>query len=118
MIKSVVRQIGEKALNPEDSILILFDESATEELKKFSVIQKIKKDQPFDIKKGSRLLFDDHEYTVQHVGPVANEHLNTMGHVSIIFKDASEDNDMANALYLEPHKMPEIKEGTIITYIG
>ncbi|MDT2815131.1 PTS glucitol/sorbitol transporter subunit IIA [Vagococcus carniphilus] len=115
-MESVVMSIGKEAISQKEPLLILFNESATEELRKFSVIQQFKSK---DIKKivvGDCLFFDDQKYTIKSVGPVANQHLEEMGHVSIVFKEAGSEDQLANALYVEPFELPNIKEGTVIRY--
>ena len=70
----------------------------------------------FELKEGDKIFFDEQEYTITQVGPLANENLQTMGHVTAVFKEVAAEDEMANALYLEPFHLPTIKEGTVITY--
>lgn len=116
MMKSIVKSIGEQAINEKEPLLILFDESATDELKKFSVIQEFEGKTRKSLTKGSIISFDDQEYKVTQVGPVANEHLQSMGHVTVVFKETADEDQLVNALYVEPFKLPTIKSGTVITY--
>lgn len=116
MMESVVMSIGKEAISQKEPLLILFNETATEELRKFSVIQQFKSKDIKKISVGDSLFFDDQEYTIKSVGPVANQHLEEMGHVSIVFKEVGNEDQLANALYVEPFKLPIIKEGTIIKY--
>lgn len=111
-----VKEIGQKALHPDDKLIILFGEEATKELKQFSVIQKVIKEKDFDLKEGDTILFDDASYTIKKVGPHANKHLNEMSHVSLVFSEVEEDHNMANALYLEPYHLPNIQVDTVIKY--
>lgn len=116
MKKSVVQFIGKNAIHPKDPLIILFDESATEALKNVSVIQKFEEQTLREIKVGDVLSFDEQEYTITQVGPLANDNLQAMGHVTVVFKEVGENDEMANALYVEPFILPKIKEGTVITY--
>ena len=116
MKKSIVTAIGAEALNEQEPLIILFDNSATEELKKFSVIQEFELTNTKEINVGNTLSFDHQEYTITHVGPLANEHLTAMGHVTVVFKEIEDDHQLVNALYVSPHTLPVIKEGTVITY--
>lgn len=116
MMQSVVKSIGAEAINKEEPLLILFDTSATESLKKHAVIQEFNEQAIKEIKVGDTLRFDDQEYKITQVGPVANQYLKEMGHVSIVFKEIGTEDQLANALYVEPFELPVIKEGTTITY--
>ncbi len=116
MMESKVISIGKEAINQEEPLLILFDETATDELKKFSVIQQFNENKKRKINAGDSIYFDEQEYKVTFVGPVANQHLEEMGHVSVVFKKYSEENQLANALYVEPFELPDVKEGTVIRY--
>lgn len=65
-------------------MLILFDKTATAALRKYSVIQEVSKDEPFSLKAGGTIAFDDQVYTIDYVGPMANGNLKTVAHVSLI----------------------------------
>lgn len=116
MKKSVVKSIGKNAIHPKDPLIILFDESATDALKNVSVIQKFDELNDHLLKAGDTLSFDEQEYKITQVGPLANENLQAMGHVTVVFKEFTAEDEMANALYVEPFILPEIIEGTVITY--
>lgn len=116
MMKSIVTSIGKEAVNKEEPILILFDETATEELKKFSIIQKFMTKELVEIEEGNTISFDEQEYQVVKVGPLANKSLEEMGHVTIVFQHLDIEHQLDNALYLEPSVLPKITEGTVITY--
>ncbi len=114
MVKSVVTEIGKNALGTDD-IIILFNEEATESLKNFSVIQQVDS-KSFNLSEGSQISFDEQIYNIVKVGALANKHLEELGHVTLVFKDPKETDELVNALFLEPYTLPDIKEGTVITY--
>lgn len=116
MIKSVVKQIGEHAMDAKDEMIILFGEKVTEEIEKVSVIQQVETNGPFNLEVGDTILFDDQEYYIVKIGSVSNRHLESMGHVTLMFKDPEGMDELSNAIYLEPYTFPKINEGTIITY--
>ncbi|MEG2254219.1 MAG: PTS glucitol/sorbitol transporter subunit IIA [Vagococcus sp.] len=116
MKKSVVTHIGEEAISVKDPLIILFDNSATEALKAVSVIQEFETKEELELIVGGKLLFDEQEYSIKQVGPIANDNLKSMGHVTVFFKEITEDDMSANAVYVEPYIVPEIKKGTIISY--
>ncbi len=84
MIQAKITEIGTEAINKEEPMLILFDKTATAALRKYSVIQEVSKDEPFSLKAGGTIAFDDQVYTIDYVGPMANGNLDTVAHVSLI----------------------------------
>ncbi|AQP54449.1 hypothetical protein CBF34_02245 [Vagococcus penaei] len=116
MIKSVVKNIGPQALSPEDNLIVLFNTDATPGLSECCVLQEVDGQPTFNLHVGDTISFDDQVYTIQTMGPLANKHLNEMAHVSVMFKEAPKENQIANALYVTPHHFPTIHEGTTITY--
>ena len=59
MIQATITEIGTEAINKEEPMLILFDKTATAALRKYSVIQEVSKDEPFSLKAGGTITFDD-----------------------------------------------------------
>ncbi|MEY8445482.1 PTS glucitol/sorbitol transporter subunit IIA [Enterococcus ratti] len=116
MIHATIKEIGKEAVSEKEPILILFDQTATSILRNYSVIQEITSNERFSLKKGGILSFDQQEYTIEHVGTMANENLNTVGHVTLIFDRYSKENSIANGIYLTPYHLPKIKIGTQIEY--
>lgn len=64
MIQAKITEIGTEAINKEEPMLILFDKTATAALRKYSVIQEVSKDEPFSLKAGGTIAFDDQVYTI------------------------------------------------------
>ena len=107
MIQAKITEIGTEAINKEEPMLILFDKTATAALRKYSVIQEVSKDEPFSLKAGG---------TIDYVGPMANGNLKTVAHVSLIFDACPEEGQIANGIYLHPHRLPAIGLGSQIFY--
>lgn len=117
MTQGIVRHIGSQAIDAKDKMLILFGDNATEELKKVSIIQELKTaGQPIELKEGGKVSFGKQDYTITHVGHLATNHLNSIGHVTVVFKDAPPEDSLVNAIYVTPYELPVITEGSIITY--
>lgn len=117
-MKAIVTEIGACALDEKEPMIILFGESATEGLKEYSVIQKFQEVQSLALKKGDLLKIDEQIYTINYVGSFANENLNSIAHVTLVFDDIPKNDAIVNALYLTPQALPAIKVGTIIEYIA
>ncbi len=117
MLESQVMSIGSEAISADDPLLILFDETASDQLRKVSVIQRFSGLLPenYDIAVGNKIKFDDQEYTVKYVGELVKSNILMIGHATLNFKDVPE-NPQQNAIYLEPYRLPQIKKGTIIKY--
>ncbi len=117
MLVGKITAIGENAVSQKDPIIILFGEQATEDLRSVSIIQEFEADKKeVTLKPGQKVSFDDQDYTILEVGSLANENLNTIGHVTLNFAEVPKEDKLANGIYLEPFKLPELTIGTTIYY--
>lgn len=117
-VKSTVTAIGAKALSAKDPMVIMFDESASTELREVAVIQKFASadaQQNLVLTTGDKLMIDGHNYEITHVGQLVNEHLRTIGHVTLIFGQVDIE-DLQNAIYLSEKVKPDFQIGTEIIY--
>ncbi|MBO0422845.1 PTS sorbitol transporter subunit IIA [Enterococcus plantarum] len=117
-MKAVITEIGSRALDEKEPMIILFGESATEALKEYSVIQKFQEDQSLEVKKGDLLKIDDQEYTIDYVGSFANNNLKSIAHVTLVFADVPKEDAIVNGVYLTPKVFPTLKVGSTIEYIS
>lgn len=115
MIEAKVKEIGSQAIT-DDVMLILFNDTATDALKMYSIIQEVSGTPTFDLKEKDKISFDGQEYEITYVGSMANHNLTDISHVTLIFDDAPDVDSIANGIYLTPKKLPVISEGTTITY--
>lgn len=116
-MKAIVTEIGARALDEKEPIIILFGEGATESLKEYSVIQTFQESSPMELKQGDQLKIDDQEYRILYVGSFANKNLNSIAHVTLIFDQVPNEDPIVNGLYLSPGKLPKIQVGTVIEYV-
>ncbi|SEK44141.1 PTS system, glucitol/sorbitol-specific IIA component [Carnobacterium iners] len=117
MLVGTVISIGEQAISKKDPIIILFGEQATEDLRSVSIIQSFKEDRDkVELTIGQSVFFDNQEYIILEVGSLANENLNTIGHVTLDFSEVPSEDRLASGLYLKPFKVPKIEVGSIIHY--
>ncbi|MFD1899303.1 PTS glucitol/sorbitol transporter subunit IIA [Enterococcus termitis] len=117
-MKAVVTEIGAKALDEKEPMIILFGESATEGLKEYSVIQKFQDAPSLTMKEGDTLKIDGQEYTIRHVGSFANDNLKSISHVTLVFADVPKEDAIVNGLYLTPKTLPTIQVGSEIEYVS
>lgn len=116
MIHATITEIGPEAVNEEEPMVILFNETATDALRKYSVIQEIDTKKAFSLQPGGTITFDEQEYQIEYVGATANQNLDTVGHVTLIFDQYPEEGRIVNGVYLSPYKLPELQVGTQISY--
>lgn len=117
-VKAVITAIGEQALSAKDPMVILFDESASPELRAVAVIQKFAAttaQRELTLADGDLLIIDGTTYPIEHVGSLVNENIRTIGHVTLIFGD-EDPQDLQNALYLTATVKPDFKIGTELVY--
>ena len=115
-MQSKVIQIGEKAIDIKEPMIILFDDSATPPLQEVSVIHRFVEPQEwFELADGDRILFDDQEYRISYVGSHVLKNLQSIGHTTMIFKNWDEER-LETSIYLTPYVLPAITDGTTITY--
>ncbi|AIM25257.1 PTS glucitol/sorbitol transporter subunit IIA [Melissococcus plutonius] len=118
-MQALVTEIGKYALTEDEPMIILFGETATQTLREYSVIQKFKEPvQPIILKPGDFIRINQKKYTICYVGPIANENLSSISHVTLVFDKTpeSEENAIANGLYLSPYELPTLSIGSIIEY--
>lgn len=118
VIKSKVLEIGELAYFDDYDILILFNDSAPVGIRDVSIIHSFE-DQPNKhmIQEGSKIYFNDIEYTVEAVGDVVNETLFDLGHASLFFGLEEGTDLLPGAILLTPYVKPIVKAGDTITFI-
>lgn len=117
MKKTKIIEIGPKAISETDPMLILFDDTATDEVKKVALVQELIEEEPnYKITTNSHIHFDDQVYQVEHVGDKVNQMLQEIGHATIIFAERHEDHDLPNTIYVSPYQLPALSVGTEIIY--
>lgn len=117
-IHSDIITIGDLAYLDDYNMLILFNESAPDELKEVSIIHTFKNEpQQQMLQIGSKILFNEIEYVVEEIGTKANENLFQLGHVSLYFGLEEGTDLMPGSVLLSPYVKPEVKAGDTITFI-
>ncbi|WP_035051902.1 PTS glucitol/sorbitol transporter subunit IIA [Carnobacterium pleistocenium] len=117
MLIGTVTAIGESAISKKDPMIILFGEKATKDIRTVAIIQSFKKEtETIKLEPGHTISFDDKVYTIQTVGSLANENLNTIGHVTLSFSEVVKEDQIESSIYLSPYELPEVVVGTKINY--
>jgi PTS system glucitol/sorbitol-specific IIA component len=115
MKQGTIKEIGPQAIDKNEKMLIFFGDQATEMLREYSVIQALPDSQDIVVKNGNTISFGEQIYTVTHVGPVANQTLQTIQHVTFIFDEAPEE-QLTSAIYLKPFHLPTLEVGMKVIY--
>lgn len=117
MQEARIIDIGAKAVDHEEPILLFFGEGATEGLQEYSIIQKIDNPKEIELAVGDKIIFGNETYHVTYVGQFANQNLQSIEHISFVFSDEPQEK-MASSVYLTPARVPKITLGMKITYQG
>ncbi|WP_057893355.1 PTS glucitol/sorbitol transporter subunit IIA [Lacticaseibacillus brantae] len=118
-VTATISAIGPQALSPDDPMVILFDDSATEALRAVTLIQDFQARtalETINLSIGDTIDIDNQEFTLTYVGQLANENLHAIGHVALVFAPVPEHDRLENALYLTPTQVPDFHVDTRITY--
>lgn len=115
-IKAKITEIGPQALDSNDDFLVLFNSSATLDLRKVALIQEFAagQQQLLDLQVGQKIMIDHHSFTIQAVGQQVNDQLRAIGHTILYFQD-SPSNPQINGVYVTG-TMPKLQVGSIICY--
>ncbi|MGX7030187.1 PTS glucitol/sorbitol transporter subunit IIA [Vagococcus zengguangii] len=117
MVENSIVSIGEQAVSSQDNMLILFDESATKDINNVAVIHVNKQEQStYQLEVGHTLTFGDQDYTVIELGERVNASLEMMGHATLFFKERTDEDLLANAIYLSPATLPTLEVGMKLTF--
>lgn len=119
MKQAKIISIGPKAIDSHENILILFGEEVTDTLREFSIIQELDESEKLVLKTGSQIKFNDQTYVVEQVGASANDHLNSIGHISVIFDESPKEDELlgSSSVYVSPYHLPDLSVGDMITYV-
>ena len=112
ILETQVTTIGEMVTQLlEENTLILFDDSAPEELRDISVLHSGKKVNG-DIQPGDTLHIGEETFEIYFVGDRANQSIRELGHVTFKFNGSKED--MPGSICVEAKAIPTIQKGTLI----
>jgi len=92
-MQAVIKAIGSQAFSGSEQMVILFGETATDTLKEYSVVQRFSEKTTLQLAVGDQI-----------------------AHCTLVFDAFPESDPIMNGIYLEPHKLPQIKVGSIIDY--
>ena len=96
---STIKAIGPNAISEKDRVVILFGQTAKDELQDVSVIQAFDDEQAAKevvLKKGDTVTIDGTTFLINYVGPMAVSNLRTLHHASLFFTDKVPKKPMSN----------------------
>jgi PTS system glucitol/sorbitol-specific IIA component len=117
MLKAKIVEIGPEAISADDPLLILFDETASVQLRHVSVVQRFisPNEQRFSLKVGGQVKIDDQVYKVEHVGSLVADNMEMIGHATLFFEEVPV-RPQHNGIYLKPYTVPKVHVGSVICY--
>lgn len=116
MQKATIIEIGNKAIDHKEPLLLFFGEGVTEGLREYAVIQKLEDPKNLNMAVGDKIVFGEETYQVTYVGQFANRNLQEIEHVSFVFSEEPHEGKLGSSIYLTPAKLPNIVPGMTITY--
>ena len=118
MLEAKIVEIGPEAISANDPLLILFDETASQQLRRVSIGQRFiaPTEASFTLATGDQLMIDDQQYRVTHVGKLVANNMEAVGHATLFFEPVPKQ-PQHNGIYLEPYQLPKIKVGSLIRYL-
>lgn len=118
VVKSKVIEIGELSTFDDEPVIILFNDTAPIGLREVCIIHEFEETPPKDfLKKGSKMIFNGKEYTIEKIGHVANETFYDLGHISLYFDYDEVSEVLPGSAFLSPKEKPILKEGDNIEFI-
>lgn len=116
-MQSTIIEVGDKAWDETEPMLILFGNKVTKELRPYSIVQEFAKDEKLtDLDQTENLFFGDQKYHIERIGRLANGNLHELGHVTLVFGPLPTHSELVNAIYLTPHVLPKVEVGMVIKY--
>lgn len=116
MQKATVIEIGNKAIDHTEPLLLFFGEGVTQGLQEYAIIQKIEDPKKVKVAVGDKIAFGEEIYHVTYVGQFANRNLQEIEHVFFVFAEEPHEGKLGSSIYLTPAKLPNISKGMTITY--
>lgn len=117
MYKTKIVEIGSIVEDfAEEFLVVLFGPAAMAELRDICVIHESAEEPKEAIKKGGRLTIGDQEYHILEVGEEANPNFESLGHISIYFRDGENNEILPGAILVEPKIFPKLNVGDEIVF--
>lgn len=117
MYKTKIVEIGPIVEDfAEEFLLVLFGPQATAELRDICVIHESSDGPKGVIQKNSRLIIGNQEYHILDVGNEANSNFESLGHISIYFRDGENNEILPGAILVEPRVFPILAVGDEIIF--
>ncbi|WP_113713350.1 PTS glucitol/sorbitol transporter subunit IIA [Priestia endophytica] len=113
--QSIVTEVGSQVeLFLQEKMIILFNDSAPDDLRDVSVVHK-RCPLEEDIKIGDELVIDNQSFKVTFVGDKVNETMRDLGHSTITF-DGSSKSEMPGMICVEAKEIPAITSSSQLMF--
>ncbi|MDN2452804.1 PTS glucitol/sorbitol transporter subunit IIA [Lactobacillus sp. UCMA15818] len=117
MLEAKVVEIGPEAISKGDPLMILFDETASVQLRRVSVVQHFvdSNSKKRELKNLKKISIDGQVYEIKHIGELVQSNMEMIGHATLFFKAVPEE-PQHSGIYLEPYTLPSVAVGSVIKY--
>ncbi|KRM90367.1 PTS glucitol/sorbitol transporter subunit IIA [Liquorilactobacillus cacaonum] len=117
MLEAKVVEIGPEAISKDDPLIILFDETASVQLRRVSVVQHFLdlNSEERKLKNLEKISIDNQIYEVKHIGELVQSNMEMIGHATLFFEPVPEE-PQHSGIYVKPYKLPDISVGSVIKY--
>ncbi|MFT8668892.1 MAG: PTS glucitol/sorbitol transporter subunit IIA [Liquorilactobacillus hordei] len=117
MLEAKVVEIGPEAISKDDPLMILFDETASVQLRRVSVVQHFidLSSKKRNLKNLKKISVDNQVYEIKHIGELVQSNMEMIGHATLFFEPVPEE-PQHSGIYLEPYKLPDVSVGSVIKY--
>lgn len=120
-MKTLITYVGSAAAELIDSgTLIMFNNTAPQELRNIAVIHDKQSDEKDILHKNGKFVINNKEYNIDFVGKVANKNFNVLGHLSVYFNNKDETGKLPGSIFVSGPVNPNIddfKQGNLIQII-
>lgn len=117
MYKTKIIEIGPIVEDfAEEFLLVLFGPEAMAELRDICVIHESADIPENVLKKDGCLMIGNQEYHILEVGDEANPNFESLGHISIYFRDGKNNEILPGAILVEPKVFPALAVGDEIVF--
>lgn len=120
MIRSTVLSVGEMAYFEDYPMLILFNETAPDELKDVCIVHQF--DDPIQdtdtmLVENGRIIFGQKELHIVEVGNVANQNFAHLGHITLQFPTEEQAEVLPGAVLVKESEIPRTSAGEQIVIL-
>lgn len=96
MLEAKVVEIGPEAISKDDPLIILFDETASVQLRRVSVVQHFLdlNSEERKLKNLEKISIDNQIYEVKHIGELVQSNMEMIGHATLFLNQSLKNHNI------------------------